>query len=194
MAKRVTGSMSEVFLHETEAAIVVFDVRGFSRLCAELAPLELGLTLGRFYRHVEGCIDAWGGRLVKLAGDSVLAAWLANETAWPVKMAISAVAESRARKPAWQEKLKADGMPAVDYGVAAAAGPVLAGQLGTDRHRSFDLLGEPVNVAFKLLPFATARAVDHLLAMTVPDHPSVEVEGVELGGKKMRLYRLTEAP
>jgi adenylate cyclase len=186
--------MNEVFLHETEAAVMVFDLRGFSRLCANLAPLDLGLALGRFYRHAETCIDAWGGRLVKLAGDSVMATWLANETAWPMKAAISAVAESQRRKPAWLDTLAADGLPRLEYGVTAAAGPVLAGQLGTDRHKSFDVVGEPVNVAFKLLPFATARGVDHLLAMTVPDHPAVEVEGVELGGKRMRLSRLTETP
>lgn len=186
------GSMNEVFLHETEAAVLVFDLRGFSKLCVELAPLELGLALGRFYRHVETCVEAWGGRLVKLVGDAVLASWLANETAWPVKNAIAAVGESQRRKPAWLEGGKAEGLPLLDYGVTGAAGPVLAGQLGTDRHRSFDVLGEPVNVSFKLLKFANSRHVDHLLAMTVPDHPSIEVEGVELGGKQLRLYRLTE--
>jgi adenylate cyclase len=187
-------SINEVFLHETDAAVVVFDLRGFSKLCADLAPLELGLALGRFYRHAESCVDAWGGRVVKLIGDAVLAAWLANETAWPVKNAIAAVSESQKRKPAWLDKTRAEGLPVLDYGVTGASGAVLAGQLGTDRHRSFDVIGEPVNVAFKLLPFATARQVDHLLAMTAPDHPAVEVEGIELGGKRMRLYRLTEPP
>jgi adenylate cyclase len=185
--------MNEVFLHETEAAVVVFDVRGYSRVCAELAPFDLGLALGRYYRHVERCVDVWGGRLVKLAGDSVLAAWLANETAWPQPAAIAAVAESQKLKGGWLESSRAEGLPALDYSVAAAFGPVLAGQLGTDRHRSFDVVGAPVNIAFKLADVAATRGVDHLMSITVPDHPAIEVEGVELGGQPLRLFRLMDA-
>jgi adenylate cyclase len=186
--------MDAVFLHETEAAVVVFDLRGYSRLSANLPPLEIGLALGRYYRHVESCVDAWGGRLVKLVGDAVLAAWLANETAWPRTAAIAAVAESRKRKPGWLEKNAREGLPVLDYTAAMAVGPVLAGQLGTDRFKHFDVLGDPVNVAFKLTSVASAREVDHLLSTTVQDYPAIETEGVELGGKQLRLFRLKDAP
>jgi class 3 adenylate cyclase len=83
-------------------------------------------------------------------------------------------------------------MPELEHAVAAAAGPVLAGQIGTERHKGFDVLGEAVNTAFKLATLAHARAVDHLLAIAVQDHELVEVEGVDLGGKLVRLYRLKE--
>lgn len=179
-----------VFLHETEAAVVVFDLRGYSRLCVELAPLDLGLALGRFYRHVEKCVDSYGGRVVKLVGDAVLAAWLANETAWPRRAAIAAVAHAQQHKPGWLDEGRREALPQLDYSVGAAAGPVLAGQLGAERFRAFDVVGEAVSVAFKLTSLATARGVDHLLATTVPDHPSVEVEGAELGGRTLRLWKL----
>jgi adenylate cyclase len=179
-----------VFLHETEAAVVVFDLRGYSRLCVELAPLELGLALGRFYRHVERCVDAYGGRVVKLVGDAVLAAWLANETAWPRRAAIAAVAGAQRDKPAWLDEGRRERAAHLDYSVGAAAGPVLAGHLGAERHRAFDVVGEAVVQAFRLTSVAGARGEDHLLAMTVPDHPAVEVEGVELGGKLLRLWKL----
>ncbi len=185
-------SSEAVFLQETEAAVVVFDLCGFARLSATLAPLDLGVALERFYRQVEKCIDAWAGRFVKTAGDAVLAAWLANETAWPRQAAIAAIAESRARKSAWLEEYQRQGLPRLDYTVAAAAGPVLAGQLGAERYRGFDVVGEPVNVAFQLTSIAAAREVDHLMAMSVADHPAVEVEGVQLGGKRLRLFRLVD--
>jgi adenylate cyclase len=182
------------FMHETEAAIVVFDLRGYSKLSAELAPLDLALALGRYYRHVESCVDAWGGRLIKLVGDAVLSAWLGNETAWPRQAAIAAVAESRKRKPGWLEENRKDGLPLLDYTAAMAVGPVLAGVLGTDRFKHFDLLGEPVNTAFKLTSVCSAREVDHLLSTTVQDYPAVEVEGAELGGRPLRLFRLKDDP
>jgi adenylate cyclase len=186
---RRTSSITEaVFLHETEAAIVVFDLRGFTKLCASLSPLELGMVVARYYRHAERCVDDNGGRVFKIAGDKVLAAWLANETGFPKPAALSAVAQALAEREAW---LKVN--PELDYVVACAAGPVLAGQIGTSKIKTFDVLGEPVNVAYKLTSFAAARGADHLLATAVPDHPAVEVEGVELGGKRLRLFRLTTA-
>jgi adenylate cyclase len=177
--------MDRVFLHETEAAVLVFDLRGYSRLCGALQPIDLGLALGRFYTHVEGIVLANGGRLVKIVGDAVLAAWLANETGFPRPAALGAVAQSQRERPAWVAA-----NPDLDYTIAAAAGPVLVGQLGTQRHRAFDVLGEPVNAAFKLTSVAAAREVEHLLALVAPEHPAVEVEGVELGGKRLRLFRL----
>lgn len=181
--------MDRVFLHETEAAVLVFDLRGYSKLCAELPPLDLGLALGRWYEHVERIVLAHGGRLVKFVGDAVLAAWLANETGFPVPASISAVAQSLKDRPAW---VKAN--PELDYTVAAAAGPVLVGQLGTYRHASFDVIGAPVNTAFKLTSVASFRNVDHLLTQAIKEHAAVEVEGVELGGQRLRLFRLTGEP
>jgi class 3 adenylate cyclase len=184
--------MDAVFLHETEATIVLFDLQNFSKLAATLAPLELGLALGRYYAHAEACIEGAGGRLVKFAGDSVVGAWLANEVPMPRVQAINAVVAAKRERPAFLARCRAEGMPELEHSVAAAAGPVLAGQIGTDRHKSFDVLGEPVNVAFKLAATAQARGVDHLLAVAVADHDAVEVEGIELGGKLLRLYRLKE--
>ncbi len=180
------SSGDRVFLHETEAAVLVFDLSGYSRLCAELSPLDLGVALGDFYDHVEKIVDTHGGRLVKLMGDAVLAAWLANETGFPRPAALSAVADALRQRPAWIAA-----HPDLAYTIAAAAGPVLAGQIGTERHLGFDVLGAPVNTAFKLTSVASAREVDHVLAVAVPEHPAVEVEGVELGGKRLRLFRLT---
>jgi adenylate cyclase len=177
--------LEAVFLHETQAAVLVFDLRGFSRLCAELSPLDLGLALGKFYLHVEQIVEKHGGRVVKLMGDAVLTAWLANETGFPRPAAMAAVQEDQRSKRAW---LAAH--PELDYGLAGASGPVLAGQIGTAHHSSFDVLGDPVNTAFKLTSVASARGVDHLMAMAVQGFEAVEVEGVELGGRRLRLFRL----
>jgi adenylate cyclase len=187
---RSSQNFGAVFLEETEATVVVFDLRGFSRLSAALAPLDLGLALGHYYEHAEGCVLAHKGRLVKFAGDAVFAAWLANETSDHKQKAVAAVAEANLTRPAWLERNQGAGMPVLDYSVAAATGPVLAGHIGTPRHKSFDVLGAPVNTAAKLTTVATARGVDHLLALQVPEHASVEVEGIEIGGQMIRLFRL----
>jgi class 3 adenylate cyclase len=193
-----------VFLHETEAAVILFDLLGFTRLGTELAPLDLGLMLSRYYAHCEGCIENHGGRLVKFAGDAVLGVWLADETTRPGPRALASVAAARKERSAFLARCRAEGIAELDYTVAVAVGPVLVGQIGTARHKSFDILGETVNAAFNLAAAAQARGVNHLIAMPPdpadPADPAddddagtlVEVEGIELGGKPYRLHRLRD--
>jgi adenylate cyclase len=182
--------MTALFLQETEATVVVFDLRGYSRLAVSLPPLDLGLALGHYYSHAEACVLPHHGRLVKLAGDAVLVAWLANEEPKHKQRALAAIDGALAQKQDWLAQNESQGLPHLDYSIAAATGPVLAGHIGTDRFRSFDVLGDPVNVAVKLTTVATARTADHVLAFQEPSRPTVELESIDIGGKLVRLFRL----
>jgi adenylate cyclase len=184
-----------MFLQEAEATVLVFDLRGFSRLAASLGPIDLGAALSRFYQHCETCVVAHAGRMVKFLGDGVLACWLSSEVEDFRRKAVAAVWESHRKRAAWVQKGVDEGFPMLDYSVAAATGPVLVGHIGTDRLKQFDVLGESVNIARKLTGVATARGVDHLVTHETLDSPAgrlsaVEVEGIELGGKALRLFRL----
>jgi class 3 adenylate cyclase len=187
--------MGAVFLQEVEASVVMFDLRGFSLLAAQNLPLDLGAALGAFYEQVEACVLSLDGRVVRFMADRVLAAFLASQAPDHRHRALLCAASSHSTRPAWLEKNTKLGLPTLDYSLAVASGTVLAGQIGTERLRFFDILGEPVNVAHKLTPVATARGLEHLIAGSVLDGvqgPStVEVEGIEIGGKTMRLFRLS---
>lgn len=192
MTKKVNTLIDNdaLFLELTEGTVVVFDLREFSRLAATTMPLELGAALANFYVHAEKQILGNNGRVVKFAGDTVLGVWLEKQVPDHQRQAIQAVADSAAARPEWADKTAKLKLPKMDYSVAAASGSLLAGQIGTPRMRSFDVLGEAVNIAAKLTTVATARDVPQLFSFMVPEIPSVEVEGIELGGRHIRLYRL----
>ena len=179
-----------MFLQETEASIAVFDLRGFSKMAAELTPVDLGTVLGHFYTYAEDLVLGHGGRVIKFAGDAVIAVWLRHEIDQHQKRALQCVAAAASGKGAWIETNRASQMAPLDYSVAAASGPVLAGHIGTERLKSFDVLGDAVNVAAKLTTVATVRGYDHIVTFRHPDLPLHEVEGIELGGRHLRLYRL----
>jgi class 3 adenylate cyclase len=87
------------------------------------------------------------------------------------------------------------GLPVLDYKMGVASGAVLAGELGTSRMHFYDVLGEPVNIAFRLVGVATDRHASHLVAAPAYEDararpPGIEVEAIELVGKRVRLYRL----
>jgi len=130
---------------------------------------------------------------VKFAGDAVLVAWLAHEEPAHKRRALDAIEAARAHKRDWLAQNSAQGLPVLDYSIAAATGPVLAGHIGTERFRMFDVLGDPVNVAAKLTTTATARGLDHVLAFQDGTHPTLELESLEIGGKLVRLFRLDQS-
>lgn len=73
---------------------------------------------------------------------------------------------------------------------------MLVGELGTDRLRFWDVLGAPVNIAFRLCALATDRRVANLVdagtieqAVAQPE-AFVEVEAAELCGRRHRLFRI----
>ena len=72
---------------------------------------------------------------------------------------------------------------------------MLFGELGTARQRAHDALGQPVMVAIRLARLASERGVPHLISASTiqiarQSIASIEVEGAELGGLKLRIYRL----
>jgi class 3 adenylate cyclase len=192
MSKKVNTLVDNdaLFLELTEGTVAVFDLRDFSRLAATTMPLDLGAALANFYVHAEKQILGNSGRVVKFAGDMVLGVWLEKQVPDHQRQALQAIADSAAARPEWMEKTARLKLPKMDYSVAAASGALLAGQIGTPRMRSFDVLGEAVNIAAKLTTVATSRDIPQLCSFMVPEIPSVEVEGIELGGRHIRLYRL----
>jgi adenylate cyclase len=184
------------FLQETEASIVLTDLRGFTALTHQLGPVDLGLALSSYYNHVGNIIEKNGGRIVKFVGDGVLACFVA--TADHRGKALAAVAEMAERREAWLADNAKVSLPILDYTAAAASGEVLCGELGTDRIRFWDVLGAPVNLAGRLCGLAADRKVANLVdsdtfeKATHRPTAAVEVDPAELGGKRHRLFRLGE--
>jgi adenylate cyclase len=189
---RGSQTFGAVLLQETVGTVGIFDLKGFTALASSLPPLDLGVTLGHYYGFAETCIQENDGRLVKFMGDAVLAVWLQSDVRDHQKQALAAVTQAMRQKPKWMEENQGRGFPSLDFTVGVATGPLLAGQIGTARNRNFDVLGAPVVAAMKLAGVATARGIDHLLALAEPQPECVEVEGVEMVGKLWRLFRLSE--
>ncbi|MFH0902435.1 MAG: adenylate/guanylate cyclase domain-containing protein [Pseudomonadota bacterium] len=156
--------MGSVFLQETEATVVVFDLKGFVGMAHRLRPVDLGAALSRFYEHAEQCVLQHRGRIIKFVGDLTLAAWLALEVEDHRLQGLLALREAHHQRCSWVQQGIDRGLPPLDYSLAIASGPVLAGQIGTDRLRSFDILGQATVTALKLATVATARSCGHLIA------------------------------
>jgi adenylate cyclase len=187
--------MRTLFLQEVDATVVLADVRDFSPLAQQLGPVDLGMALSRFYEHIGGIIEGHHGRIVKFIGDGVLGAFIGGDHRLNALEAIGEMVTSRQK---FLDENAQQKLPVLDYAVGAASGNVLAGELGTDKLRFYDVLGQPVNQAFRICALATRRGVSNLVdahtwegVKTPGRRPeAIETDAVEFGADKVRLFKL----
>jgi adenylate cyclase len=189
--------MGTMFLQEVEATVVLADLRDFSPLAAQLGPVDLGLALSRFYEHIGDVIERHHGRIVKFIGDGVLAVFVRGAGDHRLR-ALNAVAEAVRNRQKFLDENEQLKLPVLDYSLGAASGTVLAGEMGTAKLRFYDVLGHPVNLAFRLTALASRRQMSNLIAADTfegadkESRPAaVETDMVEIGVDKLRLFKLT---
>ena len=189
--------MRDMFLQETEATVLNFDLRGFTMIAAHLGPVDLGALLGRFYTHAESAVEAGGGRLVKFMSDVVMSVFIdgqhGSDHGGHRRGALRAIRHAQSSRAAWLAENKALQLPLLTYSMAASSGKVLVGQIGTERLQAFDVLGAPASVAFKLTQIATMRDVDNLVTLDVlggKPEGAIESEAVALGGQRYRTFQV----
>ena len=141
---------------ETRDVVAVFvDITGSTRRSREMDPREFVAMLNRFYAIVVDEVDAGGGLVNKFEGDAALCIFGA-----PVELADPESAALRAARRI-RDRVRETGE--VEVGVGVAAGPVVAGQVGTQSRLEFTIIGDAVNEAARLTD--EAKTVDeHLLA------------------------------
>jgi adenylate cyclase len=187
--------MRTLFLQEVEATVVLADVRDFSPLAQQLGPVDLGMALSRFYEHVGAIIEGHHGRIVKFMGDGVLGVFIGGDHRLH---ALEGMAEMVTTRQKFLDENVTQKLPVLDYALGAASGTVLAGELGTEKLRFYDVLGQPVNQAFRVCALATRRGVSNLVdaatwegVKTQGRRPAaIETDAVEFGADKVRLFKL----
>jgi adenylate cyclase len=183
-----------MFLQVVDATVLTADLRGFAPLAAQLGPVELGLALSRFYEHVGAAVEKHHGRLVKFIGDAVLSVFVATDNRARALRTVQDLVHSRQTFLDENVGLK---LPVLDYAIGASSGTVLAGELGTEKLRFYDVLGQPVNHAFRLTSLAGRRDVSNLVDAATLEGvaagarpPAIETDSVELDAAKLRLFKI----
>lgn len=142
---RPDGEWSEV----RPSAVLVADLRGFTRYAETRAPSECVRTLNTLWAEVVRCIEARGGIINKFLGDGFLAVFgvpspLEQPAAAAVLSArelIETVANLRRSSPHFAD---------LDIGLAVHYGNVLSGLVGAANRREFTVTGDVVNTAFRM--------------------------------------------
>ena len=157
IAKRIRGSDQEIAAgtgEVREAAIVNFDMRGFTKFAESHGPDEVMSLLGEYQRLIVPVIQKHGGSIDKFLGDGIMATFGASKPSKTYAAdAVRAVEEAIAAAKAWQAGNEAGGRPAPRVNGAIATGRIVFGAIGDETRLEYTVIGDAVNLSAKLESF-----------------------------------------
>jgi adenylate cyclase len=123
------------------------DLRGFTTFSEAVEPAEIVAMLNRYHSAAVPCVLENGGTIVQFVGDALLA--LFNAPARQEHHEVQAVRAALAMQVAVDRI--ASGEPTWPrFRVGVNTGPALVGNIGSERLRGFNAMGDAVNVASRL--------------------------------------------
>jgi adenylate cyclase len=138
---------------ERRVVTVLFsDIRGFTSYSEDRTPEEVIEVLNRYLTVMSNVILDHGGTLIAYMGDGIMAAFGApTEQVDHADRALAAAEEMAG--PALEEVnawLRARGGEDFRIGIGLNAGPVMAGNVGSERRMEYTTIGDTTNTASRL--------------------------------------------
>ncbi|GHV60318.1 adenylate/guanylate cyclase domain-containing protein [Spirochaetia bacterium] len=134
------------------ATLLFTDIRSFTTMAEVLEPWEVVEFLNSYMTRMIACIDENGGTVDKFMGDAIMAHWGAVTTLdSPAENALKAVKAALAMRSALQQFNEGRNgsvkQPRIRIGCGINSGPVVAGQIGSDKRMEYTVIGDTVNMA-----------------------------------------------
>ncbi|MFO7627322.1 MAG: adenylate/guanylate cyclase domain-containing protein [Candidatus Fermentibacteraceae bacterium] len=127
------------------------DVQGFTSISEKLEPEGLVTLLNHYLTAMTDIILKWGGTVDKFEGDAIVAFWGA-----PVPMtdhaerACRAAMECQAAHKALNEQIEKLGFPRLITRIGLSTGPMVVGNMGSEKRFDYTIMGDSVNLASRL--------------------------------------------
>jgi adenylate cyclase len=145
-AQRIlAGRIRKGEIETIEAALLLFDLRGFTELSNRLSDEKVLRLLNACFDLVVPAITSQGGEVLKFMGDAVLAFFPSSDAATASKQALAATDQILDGLA----KFEFDG-ERVDASVALHHGKVSYGNIGSGRRLDFTVIGSDVNLLSRI--------------------------------------------
>lgn len=134
-----------------DVSVLFIDVVGFTRMAETALPEQLLALLRSFHKRMERLIFRHNGAILGFIGDAIMVAFGVPETSQRDPVDALACARAMLEEVAeWNAKRNEAGKFAVEVGIGLHCGPVIVGDVGSERSMAFTVIGDTVNVADRL--------------------------------------------
>ncbi|HYB10297.1 MAG TPA: adenylate/guanylate cyclase domain-containing protein [Alphaproteobacteria bacterium] len=188
-ARIMAGAVQRGDVHHLKAAMLLADLRGFSRLTDELPEERIVELLNAFFDLVVPGVIAGGGDILKFVGDAVIAIFpIPDGDPRPACTAALASARSalgalQAAAPEIREKILID--------IALHCGDAAYGNIGSGNRLDFTAVGRDVNILSRLE--LLCKGVGRPILMTDTFAAAISEPVIEIGHFELRGFRRHQA-
>jgi adenylate cyclase len=165
-------------------SILFSDIRAYSAVTARSSPETLVAQLNEYFSAMVECVFENGGTLDKFIGDALMASWGSLESSGArqdaiasVRAALSMQNKIRFLNKIWNER----GWPELRVGMAINHGEVVVGNIGSPQRMEFTLIGDAVNVSWKLQEMTKRTGTELIVSESVASLVADEFNLCSLG-------------
>jgi class 3 adenylate cyclase len=151
------------------------DARGFTSLSEKMSPEDVVSLMNIYLNLQTTVIHHWGGIVDKFVGDEVMAIFEGKGMALN---AVRAAVEIQSYCRALNEARLASGEKTVSIGIGMNSGEVVMGNMGSEDHMDYTVIGDNINIAARLCGVAQPGQV--LVSKVIFDEVGGEATWKEL--------------
>ena len=174
-----------LFLRSEVVVILVADIRNYTGMSETLPATEFSRLIADWFRESSDIIEKCGGTIDKFIGDAVMAYWVASKKTNPAKEVNCSLDTARqliARSATFSNQIAAQ-FPGQSFriGIGLNVGDAMLGNVGTGENQSFTIVGDSVNVAFRLETLTKEKGTPVIASKGIVDAASKCYEFFDLG-------------
>ncbi len=148
-----------------DVTILFADLRNFTGFAEKRSPMAVVEMINRYFTEMEGVISNHGGVVLQFIGDEIEAVFGVLETNGNhPNQAVAAALAMRAAMQRLNAERRERGEIEIHHGIGIHSGPVLAGNVGSSKRKTYSMLGDTVNLASRLQVLNKKLATDILIS------------------------------
>ena len=134
-----------------DLTVLFSDIRGFTSISERMTPEGLVKFLNEYLTAMTDVVFKHDGLLDKYIGDAVMAVWGAPlDQPDHARRACLTALDMLDELHCLQKKWSAEGLPALNIGIGINAGPMVVGNMGSNRRFNYTVMGDSVNTGSRL--------------------------------------------
>ncbi len=181
-----------IFLRKELVVVLVADIRNFTTMSEQLPVREFSSLISGWFQEASKIVEHNGGTVDKFIGDAIMAFWVATDRSNPaseIEAALETVRGLLERAAGFSREVSGQ-FPghAFRIGIGLNMGDAVMGNVGTVRNQSFTIMGDSVNVAFRLESLSKEKGFPAIVGRSIADrarefHRFVDLGQVEVKGR-----------
>jgi adenylate cyclase len=170
-----------------DLTVLFSDIRGFTSISERMTPETLVKFLNEYLTKMTDLVFKYDGLLDKYMGDAIMAIWGApldqqDHTQRACYTALDMVDELKVL----QEKWVAEAMPKLNIGIGVNTGPMVVGNMGSERRFDYTVMGDSVNLGSRLEGLNKVYGTNIIVSEMTHERVRGEILGRELDSVRVK--------